>query len=95
MEEKTTHQCQVRHKTYPAFAKCAWKRRGVALDVQGNGAYASVSECSIHAAQSYQRLITVHLQTTADQAESAKRFIDETGCGGRCTRKHTTYHLVP
>lgn len=51
----------------------------------GNGKWASVTHCDV---------ITVMLFETKAEAETAKEFIDKTGCGGGCRRLHEVVNTV-
>lgn len=68
--------CDKTHRSYATKAKCLWKR---AYWITGDGPYAVLAWC---------RVLTVTLHNTADDAQAAKRWIDETACGGRCHRSH-------
>jgi hypothetical protein len=51
-----------------------------ALWVTGEGDFACVSDCPPG--------MTVMLFKTLEEAEEAMRTIDESGCGGRCKKRH-------
>jgi hypothetical protein len=88
------HHCDTRHRTYKTFAKCAWKKRGITVQVVGEGAYASVSRCTeLYSLPSYRRVISVHLCTSEAGAQEAKAFIDSIGCGGFCRKQHEVVRL--
>jgi hypothetical protein len=76
------HNCTRTHRDPRTLARCIWRRSHWVL---GNGAYASVSRC---------RGTTVVLHPTAEQAETAKRVIDATACGGACVRRHEVIGLA-
>jgi hypothetical protein len=38
-------------------------------------------------------VVTAQLFGTLDEAFAAKKEIDDTGCGGRCTKAHAVYCL--
>jgi hypothetical protein len=52
--------------------------------IQGDGQFALLAWC---------RVLTVTLWPTMAEAEQSKKFIDELGCGGMCTRKHEIIDL--
>jgi hypothetical protein len=54
--------------------------RPKAIWIEGDGQYASVSDCPPGS--------TIYLFETQEEAEGAKDFIDSLGCGGRCRGKH-------
>jgi hypothetical protein len=90
------HQCGKRHRTYTAFAKCAWKKKGILLQVFGEGEYASVSRCcDSYNIPSYRRTITVYLYESAEAAQQAKALIDSTACGGLCRKLHEVVRVEP
>jgi hypothetical protein len=64
-----------------AKAKKLWPK---AHWIEGAGPYASVSHCPPGT--------TVMLCKTMVEAQQAKAFIDELGCGGQCNGKHA--HVV-
>ena len=76
MKTYRRHYCEKAHRTYRTTAKCLWKR---AAWITGEGPYASVANC---------RALTVILYTTAEDAQKAKQFIDNVGCGGQCHKRH-------
>jgi hypothetical protein len=74
--------CGARHRTWRTLAECRWPK---AIWVYGNGRWASVSDC--------RPAVTVELHPTRESAEQAKRIIDTTACGGRCSRQHLIVDL--
>lgn len=76
------HRCTRKHRTYRTLASCMWPR---ALWVHGEGPWASVAHCG--------RGTTVQLCSTVDDAQTAKSFIDNMGCGGRCGRNHEVIYI--
>lgn len=69
-------------KSYVSEARSRWPN---AVWIIGNGPFASVSTCppkpSAMLFQSYA------------EADTARRFIDTTGCGGSCSSEHTVVEL--
>ncbi len=76
------HNCQRKHQSFAALAKCIWRR---AEWISGNGAYATLAHC---------RVLTVELHQTLDTARQAKAAIDSTACGGRCYGRHELVQLA-
>jgi len=81
--------CYRRHRSWRTRAQCALRPT---LWVTGNPpltgpCFASVSDCR------GQRYRTVVLCPTREQAEKAKRLIDNTGCGGGCWRRHRVVEI--
>jgi hypothetical protein len=68
--------------SYVAKARKLWPR---AAWIIGNGAYASVSHCPPKG--------TVMLFETLAEARTAKALIDDTACGGGCSRQHEIVDL--
>jgi hypothetical protein len=66
-------RCGKRHDSWKALAGCRWRRT---VWIQGNGPWASVSDCP--------RGTTVMLHATQAAAETARSQIDETACSGQC-----------
>ena len=81
MKTYSRHYCSSAHRTFNRFAQCAI--RGTEW-VEGEGPIAVIAWC---------RVPTVTLHETMESAESAKRSIDETGCGGSCIRNHEIVRL--
>lgn len=70
------HNCTSRHRTVKTWLRCAVPR----LEwVHGSGEIALIAWC---------RHITITLHDSVESAEASKRFIDASGCGGRCVRNH-------
>jgi hypothetical protein len=76
MKTYQLHWCARSHRTYQTFARCVWRR---AVWVRGEGPYAVLAHC---------RSLTIALYADLEDAEYAKRLIDRTACGGRCTGDH-------
>lgn len=76
------HNCRAKHRTTKTFMKCAVPR---AAWVHGSGEYATVAWCGTP---------TVMLHGTLEQAVEAKAWIDSTGCGGRCKRRHQIVRVM-
>jgi hypothetical protein len=88
------HQCDKRHDTYRDFAKCAWKKSGISLQVLGNGEYASLNRCKdTDSIPSRQREISAYLYPSPEAAQHAKAFIDSGTCGKLCQNKHEVVRL--
>lgn len=81
------HNCERNHRTYKAFAKCVWPR---AEEVVGEGRLATITRCGSGGYRSY---VVVHLHSDPSRAQAALDLIDETGCGGRCSRNHELVEL--
>src|SRR5688572_7354114 len=81
MKTYSRHNCSSAHRTYKKFAECAIRR---VEWVEGEGPIALIAWC---------RVPTVTLHETMESAESAKRSIDETACGGFCVRNHEIVRL--
>jgi hypothetical protein len=64
-----------------SLAKKRWPK---AEWIQGNGPYALLSWCKV---------LTVTLWDSLESAEKQKKFIDLTGCGGGCWKKHEIIKL--
>ena len=62
-------------KIWHTKARKKWGRK--AEWIEGEGQYALLAWC---------RVLTVMLCQTIDEAEEKKKFIDEIGCGGNCTK---------
>ena len=75
-------RCGRRHRTADAWVQC---RFGKPLWTEGRGRYASVSLCHGD--------VTVIFFSTREDAEQAKRVIDNTACGGCCRRRHFVMEL--
>lgn len=60
----------------------ATKRWPDAIDMLGNGRYATVCPC---------RDLTVHLHKTLAQAQAKLEALSPSGCGGKCFRPETHY----
>jgi hypothetical protein len=71
----------------PNWRRKAKSVRPKAIWVDGDGAYASISDC--------QPGTTICLFETREAAEEAKSAIDDTGCGGKCLGEagHSIVHL--
>jgi hypothetical protein len=76
------HYCERVHRTPRTMAKCIWGRR--AAWIVGEGPYAVLAWC---------RVLTVTLHATHNDALGAKRAIDLSACGGRCTGRHEIIQL--
>lgn len=77
------HNCARVHRGYRTFAKCVWPR---AIWVMGDGPFAVIAYC---------RHTTITLHRTVEAAQEALDIIDNTGCGGRCGRRHKLVRLEP
>lgn len=82
MKVLSAHHCTRAHRTWKAFAKCAWPN---ALRIEGEGPYASVSHC----VRSEPRFRNkgpwiIYLYPELADAENAKATIDGLACGGEC-----------
>lgn len=66
----------------PTMGKAAIAR---AVWIAGTGAYASVSHCD--------GSISIERHETIRAAEDAKRFMDNAGCCGNCTRAHNVARM--
>jgi hypothetical protein len=64
------------------IAKKKWGKQ--AESIEGEGRYAVLARCG---------LLTINLCPTIEEAEEQKRFIDEIGCGGRCSKRHEVVDL--
>lgn len=75
-------RCPKVHRTFAAIARCLF---GTRASIKGEGQFAVLAHCG-H--------LTVTLWPTQAEAQDALAFIDQTGCGGRCYRRHevTTIH---
>jgi hypothetical protein len=94
MKTYRQHKCEKKHRSYRTFAECAWKQKGIPVDASGDGPYASVSTCARdYGLPSYRRITTVHLYETAEDAEKAKKLIDDTACGGNCKKQHEVVRI--
>lgn len=82
MKTYRQHKCTANHRSYLTFAKCAF--RSWATWVKGEGPYALLAHCN---------QLTVTLWSTLDEAQSSKDFIDATGCGHACQRRHEIVYL--
>ena len=65
-------------------ATTAKRRFPNAAWITGNGPWASLAACGV---------LTVILYPTREQAETARAFIDQTGCGGGCYRDHAVVNI--
>ena len=74
------HRCTRTHRDTHTWLRCAL---GGVEWITGRGSFAVVAYC---------RSTTVTVWPTADAARAALDVIDETGCCGRCTRRH---RLIP
>lgn len=63
-------------KTYLQRAKRKWRH---AEWISGNGRFALLAHCKV---------LTVKLYQTYTEAVEAKKFIDQSGCGGGCYKYH-------
>jgi hypothetical protein len=80
------HNCDRRHRTYLAMAKCIWPRANwIAEAEDGEGPFAVLARC---------RGLSVSLWSTAERAQEVKERIDRIGCGGFCGRNHEVVELV-
>lgn len=70
------------NKTWLKEAKRRWGKQ--VRDIQGDGQFALLSRC---------RALAVYLYSTRNEAEENKKFIDEIGCGGCCSRAHEIIDL--
>jgi hypothetical protein len=75
-----------RRRSTGFYKRIADKRWPRAEWTSGDERYASVAYC---------RVTTVEMYPWITQAERAKRIIDNTGCGGRCVRRHEIIDLEP
>ena len=71
-----TCKCGKRHRKHSAVARCIWPR---AEWIEGEGPYAVLAHC---------RVLTITLPADKDAAGVSKQLIDQTGCGGRCSKNH-------
>jgi hypothetical protein len=62
-------------------AKTRWPR---AYWINGNGQYALVADCR----KAPERILTVTLWPSREEAEKAKAGIDAYACGGACVKNH-------
>lgn len=69
-------------KSWRTEARKRWGRKASSID--GDGQFALLAWC---------RVLTVTLWQTRDEAEKEKKVIDETACGGYCTRNHEIVDL--
>lgn len=69
-------------KAWRTEARKRWGKK--AEWIQGDGQFALLAWC---------RVLTVTLWPTIAEAEENKKFIDEMGCGGGCTRNHEIIDL--
>lgn len=76
MKIYSRHRCERKHRTTMTLAKCMFPR---AVWINGRGSIALIAWCR-------QPSITLW-EHTAD-AVGSKEFIDATGCGGGCNRRH-------
>lgn len=67
--------------THRAIARRRYPR---AEWITGEGPWASLAACGV---------LTVILYPTREQAEAARAFIDQTGCGGGCYRDHAVVNI--
>jgi hypothetical protein len=74
-------RCGRRHRTYRTLAEC---RYPYAAWVNGEGPWATLARC---------RAFTLTLHASEAEAVSAKAQIDHTGCGGKCSGKHSVVRL--
>ena len=91
MKTYRQHNCTKRHRTYNAFARCAFQQKQEW--VVGEGEYASMSWCTKSEPDSYRRGISVHMFRQLTDAYDAKKQIDDTACGGRCKKQHEVMRL--
>lgn len=77
-----THGCATKHRTTRTLAVCQWPR---AVWITGSGEWALLAHCDV---------LKVTLHATEEDAQSSKRFIDRTGCGHACTRRHEIVRLA-
>lgn len=73
-------RCSRKHRTFAGIARCLFRR----ATIKGEGQYAVLAHCG---------QLTVTLWPTQSEAQAALAFIDETGCGGRCYRRHEITQL--
>lgn len=76
MKVYSRHYCEAHHRTERTFLKCALRR----LEwVHGRGDIALIAWC---------KYVTVTLYGSVADAEKAKTWIDNGGCGGGCHKSH-------
>lgn len=85
------HNCAKNHRTFRTLAECIWPR---AVWVKGEGQYACLSWCSSGPRPG--PALTITLWDELREAEGAKEFIDDFGCGGKCAGpdKHEIIRLA-
>lgn len=75
------HNCTRKHRTTRTLAACMFPR---AAWVTGQGTFAVLAWC---------RVLTVTLHESESAATTNREWIDSTGCGGRCARRHEVARL--
>jgi protein involved in temperature-dependent protein secretion len=78
------HNCERSHRTYRTLARCMFPR--AAWIAGEEGPIALLAWCDV---------LTVTLHQDYDAALEAKRIIDYSACGGRCTGRHEIVRLSP
>lgn len=68
-----------------SYLSVAEKRYRNAAWIEGHGRFAVLAHCKV---------LTVTLWNTRQEAQDAKRFIDDIGCGGVCKGKHEIVDLT-
>jgi len=86
--------CYRRHRSWQARAQCLLRPT---FWVTGNPplsgpCFASISDCGRWAGRVAR---TVILYPTREEAEKAKRRLDNDACGGRCSNRHRVIELRP
>ena len=76
MKTYRRHHCAARHRKFRTLARCMIPK---AAWVIGEGPVALIAWCKVP---------TVSLHPDVETAEESRDFIDATGCGGRCERRH-------
>jgi hypothetical protein len=86
------HNCQRKHRTYAAFAKCVFPK--ARIGIFGEGPYATLS-CPKYEPKLYMYGdYSAHLHETEEGARKAAGWIDDTGCGGGCNRGNWEGHRI-
>lgn len=76
MKTYRRHHCTARHRTFRTLTRCMIP---AAAWVMGEGPVALIAWC---------KMPTVSLHADVEAAQESKAFIDVTGCGGSCQRRH-------
>lgn len=82
MKFYSRHRCERKHRNYLTLAKCMFPR---AVWIHGTGPIALVAWC---------RQPSITLWTDQAEAGKSKAFIDSTGCGGGCSKRHELIRLA-